>query len=393
MPTFSKLKRYFAVQDMLAVLTWLLIFSIVLKVLPDSAEEISRKQAAIVFCFLSYLIGFFGATRDFDGVLPAWGQKTLFIVQLLSAFAIMLLIPLDFLPILTIIWSAVSLRYFNSRQAVFVTTCVVILWFGLYGLVWEQKHVVYSGLLYYSFHIFALMMGIQTNKAERASEQANALNIELMATRELLAESSKLQERTRIARELHDLLGHHLTALNINLQVAEHLATQDVHAPELPKAIQQSYFLAKLLLSDVREAVSVIRENHTLDIRSAINRIGTAFPNLSINVSMVPLECDNMALIQDLLRCVQEAVTNAVKHGGATQVDVRIETNSERLVMQIEDNGRGIDNVSYGNGLRGMQERVQAHAGTLDITSEEGSLKIHITCPLNGGEQGAGHDD
>src|SRR3546814_12036878 len=76
-------------------------------------------------------------------------------------------------------------------------------------------------------------------------------NSELRATRALLAESSRLSERMRISRELHDLLGHHLTALSLNLEVATH-----VSSGKAQEHVRQAHTLAKLLLTDVREAVS-----------------------------------------------------------------------------------------------------------------------------------------
>ena len=101
-------------------------------------------------------------------------------------------------------------------------------------------------------------------QAEARDEQRR-LNAELRATRVLLAESARVNERTRISRELHDLLGHHLTALSLNLEVAGHLT--EGRAQE---HVKQAHTLARLLLTDVREAVSQLREGDAIDLGAAL---------------------------------------------------------------------------------------------------------------------------
>src|SRR5690606_35509497 len=104
---------------------------------------------------------------------------------------------------------------------------------------------------YVGFTGFAFVTGLVARQQAQAREDQRRLNAELRATRALLAESVRVNERTRISRELHDLLGHHLTALSLNLEIASHLA--DGAARE---HVGQAQTLAELLLSDVREAVS-----------------------------------------------------------------------------------------------------------------------------------------
>lgn len=109
-------------------------------------------------------------------------------------------------------------------------------------------------------------------------EQANQLNRELIATQSLLSEATKQSERLRISHNIHDVVGHHLTALTINLQVASHLT--DGKGKE---AVDQSYSVAKLLLSDVRSAVSEIRDMSVIDLRSALQRLFDNTPKLTVH--------------------------------------------------------------------------------------------------------------
>lgn len=392
-------KYQIKLHESVGVVTWAVVFAIAMKMMENAAPSIKDDQVWIVACFIGYLVSFLGATRDFDGRLSRPVQASFFAAQLGFAFAILLMLPLDFLPILTIIWAAVSLSFFNAKQAIAITTLVVIVWFSIYGIVWEQRSAFYSAFLYYSFHIFALMMSLQTKRAEQATEAATALNTELQATRELLAQSSKVQERTRIARELHDLLGHHLTALNINLQVASHLVAADKPAEELKQPIEQSYLLAKLLLSDVREAVSTIRENQSIDLTNAIELIESSFPDLQIEVRGQALPQSNIELLHDLLRCIQECVTNAVKHGKAKHVRIECEYICDSSMSDVKTHFKLVitddgelpktlggknkqQSVKLGNGLTGMKERLARYGGHVTAEIIDGQFKVEMTSPL-----------
>ena len=382
MEVFKRLSRHFVIQDLVAVSTWFVVFGIVLVMLQNADEAILDNRYLIYTFFIGYLASYFIATRTFSGRIPLGGQRVAYVLQLAFAFGLMLLVPADFLPILTIIWVGVSMRYLRPRVAFIVTTVVVIAWFSLLGYVWDVRHVAYAGALYYAFHLFALMMSVQTVKAEQASEQAKQLNVELLATRELLAESSKVQERTRIARELHDLLGHHLTALNINLQVAEHLVAERPDNGALSDSISQSYLLSKLLLSDVREAVSTIREHSQLDISAALMHMEAAFPNLSITLDIQEMKWDNMEFAHDVLRCIQEAATNAVKHGNATHLFVRIAKMEHDIEITIRDNGRTQPGFTQGNGMTGMKERMTTYKGAVTFDTSNRSMAVQILVPF-----------
>ena len=115
----------------------------------------------------------------------------------------------------------------------------------------------------------------------QAREDQRRLNAELRATRALLAESARVNERTRISRELHDLLGHHLTALSLNLEVAGHL----VEGRAL-EHVNQAHTLARLLLSDVREAVSRLRTDDAIDMAATLLPLADHVAGLQIRMEM-----------------------------------------------------------------------------------------------------------
>ncbi len=132
----------------------------------------------------------------------------------------------------------------------------------------------------------------------------------------LLAKSSRLAERLRIAHELHDLIGHHLTALSLNLEVAGGKAKAH---------IETSQGLAKELLSDVREAVGSLRAGG-LELSGAIVVLVQDIPTPKVHVEVADaLKIDDPQRAQVLLRVVQEVITNTVRHARAENLWLRLE--------------------------------------------------------------------
>ncbi len=236
-----------------------------------------------------------------------------------------------------------------------------------------------QALLYAGFSSFTFVIGLVAKQQAQAREDQRRLNSELRATRALLAESSRMSERLRISRELHDLLGHHLTALSLNLEVAGHLTEGKAH-----DHVKQSHTLAKLLLTDVREVVSEMREERGIDLGVALRTLVEGVPALDV-VLDVPerLEMEDADRAQVLLRCAQEIVTNAVRHAGATHLWLRVEEAPGHIRLYARDNGVGCPQTKPGNGLIGMRERLAAYGGKADIITSSGQgFALDICLPL-----------
>jgi len=241
---------------------------------------------------------------------------------------------------------------------------------------------VLQSALYVGFSSFAFVIGLVAKQQAQARDEQRQLNAELRATRALLAESSRLSERMRISRELHDLLGHHLTALSLNLEVASHLSSGKVH-----DHVRQAHTLAKLLLTDVREAVSQLREDGQVDLSSALHALAEGVPALRIDLDVPEiLAVDDPEHAHVLVRCTQEIITNAVRHAEASELQLRVWRDVGGLHLRARDNGRGTDAVASGNGLRGMRERLAAVGGTMVVASARGegfALDIHLPMEPN----------
>lgn len=226
-------------------------------------------------------------------------------------------------------------------------------------------------LLYGGFSAFIFITSLVARQQAHAREVQRRLNAELRATRVLLAESARVNERTRISRELHDLLGHHLTALSLNLEVAGHLTEGPAQ-----EHVRQAHVLARLLLTDVREAVSTMRESGSIDLAAALAPLAEGVPSLRVELDMpVPLEIDDPERAHVMLRCAQEIITNTVRHAsGARHLSLRIVRRDGRLVLSSRDDGPGVAAGALvpGNGLRGMRERVALLGGSVQVQTAPG---------------------
>lgn len=173
------------------------------------------------------------------------GQLLLFWLEALCIGALLFLVPSSFIVILTVVWLVQAVEMFGMRRAVLMMVASLSLYtvaqlyhFGVAG--WFD--ILISIFLYGLLQVFAVS-AVQRAIGEREQrKQMAALNRELIATRELLSQTSAQSERLRIARDLHDILGHHMTALILNLEVASH----SVEGQPKEK-VEQSLAMAKLL--------------------------------------------------------------------------------------------------------------------------------------------------
>jgi len=248
------------------------------------------------------------------------------------------------------------------------------------GMYWVEA--LMQAVLYVGVTGFVFVTSMVARQQAQARDEQRRLNAELRATRALLAESARVNERTRISRELHDLLGHHLTALSLNLEVANHL-TQG----KALEHVGQAHTLAKLLLSDVREAVSQIRDNDAIDMGATLLPLTDNVPGLQIDMVMpVSFLIEDPERAHVLLRCTQEIITNTVRHAQAQLLRLRYVRDGDAIRLQARDDGRGAEQTVAGNGLRGMRERLAAYGGELDIASAPGQgFTLNLRLPLGQG--------
>ena len=244
------------------------------------------------------------------------------------------------------------------------TVLVVMLFWWIDGRV----SAFTAGGAYLGFQIFAMATAGLAIRERAAREDLGRANAELMATRSLLAENSRVAERLRISRDLHDTLGHHLTALSLQLEVASRLAS----GPAADR-VREAHAITRLLLSDVRDVVSRLRESSRFDLAEAVRALVTSAAQLEIDLQLPDtIVIDDPLQAHAILRCVQEIITNTARHAAARHLWIAIEPRADGIAVTARDDGRGADVVTWGNGLRGMRERFEEYSGRVEFSSAEG---------------------
>lgn len=235
-----------------------------------------------------------------------------------------------------------------------------------------------STLLYAGFQAFAALCAHYAAAAERARDALARVNADLLATRALLADSARDAERLRVARELHDVAGHKLTALALNLRA---LAADRALASRPELAIAQR--MSAELLADIRNVVHALRDAHGLDLATALHALAAPLPRPRLELEIDgSVRVDDPALADTVLRLVQEALTNSARHTDAGCVHVALRDTRGALVLEIEDDGRMRAPLREGNGLSGMRERVEERGGRLRLArSVRGALRIEAELP------------
>ncbi|WP_019506631.1 sensor histidine kinase [Pleurocapsa sp. PCC 7319] len=244
---------------------------------------------------------------------------------------------------------------------------------------------------HFSNHNLALSVAQLTNqvRAERQMRQKLAhAHEQLQQYSQKIEELATIQERNRIARELHDSLGHALTSLNIQMQTA--LKLWDKEPEQAHSFLAQAQQLGKTAIKEVRQSISSLREDAQdekplaakIDVLVDDCRRGTGL-DIDTNISC----CGSVPspVAQNVYRIVQEALTNIFKYAQATKVQINLKSTPEGIYLTVEDNGKGFDlnQKRSGFGLQGMQERVASVNGHLQLKTSPGNgcrIEVEISC-------------
>lgn len=362
--------------------TWALIGYISLFVDSRTLAQLRQSEAIL------YLLGYFAFILGFLFCTLPWKNTRLnrlpigLVIQWLAVVLMQAIELRDLHYIYLIIWSAQLPHVLRVRNALVITIVTLALLHLMGWFSFPNTFSVWSVLLYFVFCCFGILLTMQTIEAEQARDRLAQINAELAATQTLLAANVREHERIRIARDLHDSMGHHLTSLALQLQLAQHQSGE-----LLEKTIADARHLTKLLLADVRATVSEMRLAPDVNLKQLLSPIVNAAPNLKITTQMDDhLLCHSAATAESLWRITQEIITNCLKHSDATELSINLYRLESVIHMEAVDNGKfkatPQQELTEGNGLKGMRERI-AHIGgnvRFGAASPSGFL-VHIQVP------------
>lgn len=317
----------------------------------------------------------FGAAYAFY-LRPALGRrqlKSLLTISLLSVSAMTMVVTsvglMKYLASVSLTIVAGELPYILAARFVWVwlagqsIALAAVFWVS-FG--WVSG--IAGGFAYAGLQVLALGRAWMELRERQARQQLARANAELRGTQHLLSESTRVAERLRISRDLHDSLGHHLTALSLQLDVVSRQL--DGAAAE---RVHEAHAITRLLLADVRNVVGDLRADAAIDLSGAISALAIPDGEPRVHVE-VPnsLSVDTPAQANALLRCAQEVVTNAVRHSSAQNVWLRLTQTTAGIEFHGSDDGNGAAALVPGYGLSGMRERFEGQGGSLAISSSPG---------------------
>jgi signal transduction histidine kinase len=241
-----------------------------------------------------------------------------------------------------------------------------------------------NGVGAFFFGVAALFWG----RVLRSSERNLKLVQELQDSRDAEQRNAVVAERSRLARELHDVLAHTLSSLSLHLESTRVLAKSRAVDPEVLSRIERAVALARDGLIEARQAVGTLRD----DELPGPERLPSLIADFERSTGVAcrfeevgrPAPLGPEASVA-LFRGAQEALTNIGKHAAATRVDVRLEWDDERVILRVIDDGHGSPGRSAlpggGNGLRGMRERAELAGGQLVAGPTGQGFEVELRLP------------
>jgi len=240
---------------------------------------------------------------------------------------------------------------------------------------WALRPALMFAPPYVGFQVLTFLMVQLLAREAAARDSLGRANAELLAARERLAETVRIEERLRIARELHDAMGHHLAGLSLNLEA---LGQRQGSSPPLETARS----LTRRLLDDLETLVDGLGREPEVDLASALESLARDIPRPRVHVSAPLLVVPDPQRAHALWRCCQEIVTNAVKHSEAENLWIAVRVSDGRIELTARDDGNGCARPGQGQGLEGMQRRLHELGGDLHLETEAGAgFRVRVTLP------------
>lgn len=318
-------------------------------------------------------------------------ERWLTLAQVILGLALLFVVPDYTLMQVLLVVGVVAAAYQLTLRWTLVLVAVQSLAVWLAGTAWDTAESTYGyigAIVYGGLQLFAVVMVDSQRKEAAARRELDVLNAqlqerndELAAAQHRLAEASRSAERLRISRDLHDTVGHQLTALALHLEAAAHLAA----STPAEEPVASSRDMARSLLGDVRRVVGQLREEPP-DLEAALARLAGSVPRPQVRVAVAPgMPPLSTAQVETVTRCVQECITNAARHADARTLTVDVFAEDDEVIVRAVDDGRGAAVVTDGHGLLGMRERFGSLGGLVTVKTAPGQgFRLVARLPLAG---------
>jgi signal transduction histidine kinase len=345
------------------VVIFILTFGILSFIFPIQRPRWQRRLYIAVEILLFLIAQLFWI--DFDVLLYFFLIKSCFLLSRREVVFTVFSTGIGYLS--TIVWTLPQL------EQQFAETMRSNTWEDLY----KPQVILFATLIeYVGISLFVVLLGFVVLAERRSRQKAEAL------TQEIEAMAATL-ERSRIARDIHDSLGHSLTTLNIQLELAQAMRQRDPE--QSSQALNNAQQLSSDCLEAVRQAVQTVRQEE-FSLTPALHRLIAQIRqsqtfSIQAEINLPPL---SVQISHQLYCVVQEGFTNIQKHAQATHVYCRAQMVAKSIILELEDNGQGFDpTLPYaGCGLKGMYERVNLLGGELQMLSAVGKgTHIRVVVP------------
>ena len=330
---------------------------------------------------------------------PPFGLVLYFFVQLALVFCFGMLLGTYSNWLLSLLVVGVAVEKLKGVWRWLLFFCILLAVVSPLALRFDNLRGSLSMALSFSPAIFfvALFTQLRLNeqvarqKAELLTSQLEKANLQLAAYAIQAEELATTQERNRLAREIHDSLGHALTVVNVQIEAARTVLAHD--PARALQALGQAQQLTQQGLVQVRASVAALRESalgsRTLSeaITMLLDELRPAGIITLLQVTGTPAPASVQVELA-LYRAAQEALTNVRRHARASRVDVMLSyAENERITLTIRDNGIGAASTRGGFGLLGINERVQLLKGKLSIETQPGQgFQLSVSIPLDAQE-------
>lgn len=284
--------------------------------------------------------------------------------------------------------------WFGARTGVWAGA-VILAWFTV-RFSWHKPAWLTDPTDMHAYMLFVIAVVLVTATAllirrEQVSRQRAELLLQDLGTshRQLIdsqsrvAELATIEERNRLARDIHDSLGHHLTVISVQLEKAQLLVETDQDAATV--AVSNAKRLADQALSDVRESVGTLRRDaapFVLEpaLRSLVAELQVLPFELTLDLTGDERGYSGQQLLA-LYRAAQEGLTNVQRHARANRVRLTVDLGEEAARLTLDDDGVGPP-IDPGQGLRGVRERLELVSGRLDLTDAPGGgTRLALSIP------------